>query len=474
MVSLSLYSPAFQLSLISFIYAAFLWFVFTYKQKIKSLELKVFNYLINLNILSFIFEYGCLFVVNKYGLTDFYSIFIIRCYLIFLAIYNGLFFIYVIVISLSLKERELYYNKIKLICIIFISFVFMFIFSFSLELIPYSNTYYFDGNSVSALIICTMVAGIAGLGFIVYGRVKNGVSLRKYIPIIILDIGLIVFYLVQNKIHAFYLIPVFQSYTLLYMNFTIENPDVQVIEDLTISMEEAKKANRVKNDFIDSISHEVRSPISSIVRYAKDIQKLNENGLANKKEIDEKLELMKSSNNYLLEIVGGILEVNQMESSNNEIEELEYDIREEISKLLKVNAFRFQNKEIEVNVECDTNVPNILIGDGPHIKEVINHLLSNSIKYTEKGFITIRVDWEKKKSTSGNLKISIIDSGEGIAEELKEHIFDSGSSASSKTNMGLGLPISKHLVERMGGTLSFESQVGKGSTFVFIVPQKIK
>lgn len=474
MVSLSLYSPAFQLSLISFIYAVFLWSVFTYKQKIKSLELKVFNYLINLNILSFIFEYACLFVVNKYGLADFYSIFIIRCYLIFLAIYNGLFLIYVIVISLSLKERELYYNKIKLICIVFISFVFVFIFSFSLELIPYSKTYYFDGNSVSALILCTMVSGLAGLGFIGYGRVKNNVSLRKYIPIIILDVGLIVFYLVQNRIHAFYLIPVFQSFTLLYMNFTIENPDVQVIEDLTISMEEAKKANRVKNDFIDSISHEVRSPINSIVKYAEDIQKLNKNGFSSKKEIDEKLELMKSSNNYLLELVGGILEVNQMESSNNEIEEIEYSIRDEISKLLKVNSFRIQNKEIEVNVECDTNVPESLIGDGAHIKEVINHLLSNSIKYTDKGYITIRVDWEKKKSTNGILKISIIDTGEGIADEIKEHIFESGGNESNHQNVGLGLPISKHLVERMGGDLTFDSEIGKGSTFVFTVPQKIK
>ena len=473
MVSISLYSPAFQLSLISFIYALFLWALFTGRKKIKSLELKVFTYLINLNILSFIFQYACLFVVKGKGMEDPISIFILKTFLIFLAIYNGLFLIYIIVITLSEREKELYYNKIKLYCVVFISFVFAFIFALDLRLIPYSQTYYFDGNSVFALIFSTIMAGVVGMGFMIYGRMKNHIPLRKYVPVIILDVGLTVLYLVLNKIHAFYLIPVFQSFTLLYMNFTIENPDVDVIEELAISMEESKKANRVKLDFINSISHEVRAPINSIIRYAEEIMELNKEKQDNHEIINEQLQLMKSSNNYLLELVGSILEVNQMESSKQGMEESEYSIRNEINNLIKVNSFRIQNKNLEVNVECNTNVPEVIIGDVDHVKETINHLLSNAIKFTEKGYITIRVDWDQKKANVGNLNISIIDSGSGMPDDVKESILLAFKNDNSQVSGGLGLPISKHLVERMGGTLSFESEVGKGSTFVVSIPQKV-
>jgi signal transduction histidine kinase/DNA-binding response OmpR family regulator/HPt (histidine-containing phosphotransfer) domain-containing protein len=224
-----------------------------------------------------------------------------------------------------------------------------------------------------------------------------------------------------------------------------------------------------KSAFLSNISHEIRTPLNAVLGLLEvEIQKdLPEKTKKNLRKIHD-------SGSLLLEIINDILDISKIESGNFEIISSEYDLSSLISDTVQLNIVRIGSKHITFCLEIDETAPARLIGDELRLKQILNNLLSNAIKYTEEGSITLSVTW--RQNETGFLSFTITDTGRGIRKENMEKLFNAYTQFEVAANRntqgtGLGLSITKGLVENMGGTITAESEYGRGSIFRVQIPQ---
>ena len=253
---------------------------------------------------------------------------------------------------------------------------------------------------------------------------------------------------------------------------TIENPDLKMLSELTLAKDQADKANRAKTDFLASMSHEIRTPLNAIVGLSQLVHESDD--INNIKEDTEDI-LLASQN--LLDIVNGIMDINELDANNVDLLEDKYNIKEVLEELSRMTRFRIGNKDIKLRCSFDDNLPDYLFGDRDKVKRIMSNLLTNAVKYTDNGFIDFIVE-SKNINDICELRILVKDTGKGISSENIDSIFnkfyrEDMDKDSDISGTGLGLSITKGLVELMDGKITVDSTLNLGSTFIVNINQKI-
>lgn len=263
------------------------------------------------------------------------------------------------------------------------------------------------------------------------------------------------------------------AFVMSLIYFTMENPDLKIITELEKDKEEANEASKAKTDFLSNMSHDIRTPMNAIIGFSESL--LTEDLPQGQKN---EVQSIYDAASTLLEIINNILDVSRIESGKEEKKEKTYEVRKIIMQLSSVITAKVDQNKVSFNININKDVPKFLIGDELKIYQILMNLLSNAVKYTDEGHIDFNITSENVGDMA-TLKFVVADTGIGIKESDYDKLFIKFSRIHNQENYksiegtGLGLVITKKLVELLGGTIEFTSKYKEGTTFIVTLPQKI-
>ncbi len=460
-----------------FFFSLLIMFIYFSKQRIDNIENKLYKVLVISNFVGLIVEIMCYFFIRSINETPFVSNFLLRTYLFYLCFFIATFTDYIAVITYKSKyeDRDInkFFKNVLIATIIIVLLEIPFVYFLPMNIFNDNNVVAYTYGPAVYFVYLTAAISMLIWFFNMIINIKR-LKDKKYLPLFVfLAIGAVAT-MIQYKYPAMLLMTSMETLVVSLMYHTIENPDVKMLRQMELAKDQAERANNAKSDFLSSMSHEIRTPLNAIVGFSEDIQSYKGTVAP---EIVEDVDYIMEASRTLLEIVGNILDINKIESNKMEIIEVKYNFKEELESLAKIDATRIGEKNINFKINLAPDIPYELIGDKTHIKEIVNNLLTNAIKYTEQGEIELGVKCINKDNTS-NLIISVRDTGRGIKAENINKLFTKFERLDIEKNTttegtGLGLAITKALVEMMGGKINVQSQFGVGSIFVVQIPQKI-
>ncbi len=448
------------------IFSITLGIVFLFKNKVHTEESKIYSIILYSNLIGIILEIGSMYLSNYFLGSIIYSI-VMHMYFIYIVFFLMILLFYLYSLYMTEDNKKKY--KILKIC----SSIVLLLGIIGVIVLPVEqHVGYATGPAVKFIYIYSLIIFITFVTIIISN--KKNIKMNKIFPFFLLGIMMLILTSIQNKYPEVTISTAVHFLTVFIMYHTIENPDIRMVEQMNVLKDLAEKANRAKSDFLSSMSHEIRTPLNAIVGMSEDISTY-EGELP--EQIKEDANDIQVASQNLLEIVGNILDISKIESDKMEIAELSYNFKEDVKGLAKINATRIGEKPIDFKVSIAEDIPDYLIGDKVHVKEIVNNIVSNAIKYTDSGVVSLTCKCINQEDIC-NLIISVQDTGRGIKQEDIDKLFTKFERLGVEKNTttegtGLGLAITKKLVEMMGGKITVTSTYGSGSLFMVNIPQKI-
>jgi len=442
-----------------------------FKKKVKNKETSIFGRLLIYSTLDSILM--CLIIIVAIFLGDHWALtWLNKVDYVMYVLWTSNFFLYIYYITTKGNKKigENLYNFMFYATTIFDIILGLFVLFLPVYPHVQANAMYSDGPALTVIYIGCAIYVVAIILCLIFNTKR--VFTKKLLPLYAL-VPFAALVLVLNRVdQSIVIISAVLAYIDLIMYFTIENPDVKLLEQVELAKEHAIKANQAKTDFLSSMSHEIRTPLNAIVGFSEAIGE--ERDLDSAKS-DAKDIVMAAHN--LLEIVNGILDISRIEANKMEIVEKEYNPTDVFTGVVKLVKTRLGEKPVEFNVNIAQDLPAVLYGDGGKIKQITTNILTNAVKYTDEGKIDFVVSCVNTK-TESNLVISVEDTGRGIKPEQIDKLFTKFERIEEDRNTtvegtGLGLAITKSFVDMMGGKIVVQSVYGSGSKFTIYLKQKI-
>lgn len=452
----------------SFIFITMIAFVYFLKGRVLTTETRIYNGIIIFSIISLILEFIlCLNIYVNVSLYSFYNLFINRFFLISLYSWFTIFTLYLLNICFN---NRLIFNKFKKIIKIVSFVIILLLISLPIELVNENGVAYSTGVVTYLLyVICIIYSIIWGYLII---RYRKKIGYKKCYPFIafILCFGIILF--IRAVEPAILLNSFSVAFPTALMFFTIENPDVKMVSVLNENRILVEKNNEAKSNLLFKISQEVKKPISDIASYNNKI-----NGSNDIEFIRENCKLIDLKTRELMMISDGLLDISKMDSKNIKIDNGAYNVYNFFKEIKHRTDSYITNKNIDFRFNMSSVVPEYLYGDSVKLKQVVSSIISNSIKYTKKGFIELDIDSIVKYDTC-RLIITISDSGLGMTLDKINTILSSLGELSNDElkrldSLDVDLVVINKLVKMLNGTLIIKSEVNVGSQFMIVIDQRI-
>ena len=467
-------SLEFELPLFSFIFIALLTAVYFIKKKVPLVENKMYGAILIAALIAaavdtfvhLVSAYNTLDALN----SDYYLV-IDYCNKIISTMFV-IIFSCLLSYTLLISYKKVMKNYKKLfICIIGFTILFYIATCFTtVDIIEVGSVRNVVGSTITMgyAVVALLIA--ANIIFTIINFKKGD---KRYYAIFIILIMLIVLYILSLIFKGLIIYDVIMALLCYIMYFTIEDPDIKMIEQLNIARDTAEKANEAKTDFLSNMSHEIRTPLNAIVGFSN---LLLEDKTVPDSAKEEVKDIVMSADN-LLEIVNGILDISKIEANKLEIVNTEYSFKKMCDELITLSKGRLGDKPIEFKTNIDQSIPKVLYGDVSRIKQICVNILTNAIKYTKEGWIEFKISSVIKNNVC-RLIISVEDTGIGIKKENIDKLFNKFERLDLEDNItiegtGLGLAITKKLVELMNGKIVVQSVFGKGSKFTVSIDQRI-
>lgn len=448
------------LLIVSFIYTMLTSIVYFLKNRINNSENAVYEKLLSITPIGLLLEIGCN-VTAIYKMNELVSSIISRIYLIFILVWLTTFTLYILTITKYKGDKLTEYKNSKIRKSIIIGSIFsiLLLIFLPIDFVLEKNSAYLGGMGIVFLLAITFLLII--LDFILFIKYFKNMTFREKVPMLLLLLLIGGLLLVNNIAPEIQIISSSFALITVIMYFTIENPDKKLLEEIHTSKKIADAANEDKSMLIYNMMNEVKSIASDINKSSEVI--LNSNNLEENRFFAREII---SSNNKLYSMANNIYNIDVIDDINVKTVKNKYNIKLLLKEVISKNKELFEDKDISFRFNIDSNLPNTLYGDSINLKNVLNTIMGNSYKYTDKGYVELSVNAIFKKDIV-RLIIKIEDSGIGIkAEDLDKCL-------NKNTKDQNSLYGARKTINIMGGNLLISSEYNKGTIVTIILDQKI-
>ncbi len=454
----------------SLFYSLLINIVYFSSKRLRSIENKIFEKIMLTNFVGVLLAIGSYFTIKNIDRFELLNTFVSKGYIVYLLTWLTLFSVYIFVISIKEgKDKKSEVNKIiNLFGILYLIFLIIII----IKPLYYHNingAIYSYGPSANVMYIVSIV-------YITVWLIRLSTNIKrirdkKYLPIFaFMGLGLVVM-IIQKQHPELLLMTSMETFIVFLMYHTIENPDMQIIEEVHRAKEISDNANEEKSMFLYNMTNEIRGITKDIDYSADNILEEVDNKKVDVLNIGNYAREIKNNTAKFTTMTNEILDISQMDS-NIKIYNDKYNVKIIIKELVQIYKKKAEDKGISFRTNIASDIPPYLYGDSMGLKKALSIILDNSVKYTSSGFIDFDVSTIIKRDIA-RLVITVEDSGSGIKAEDLNKIFNKKVNDNERLNIKYNLYNAKRLVILMGGTIIPSSVYGRGTTIKVVLDQKI-